>query len=209
VNIWPEYAIPVMLLGGGFIAYGLWDLYNDRREKHGKPRLRMDPTHIIAGSLIIAAAMMVVAASTYAWQRYWRTPTEIAQTGEGGGKGGVLPEKQEWNDNARLTLIFDNELQAATASRQEGVRFYYWYHFPAVAVDFKQKKTVAAPGYVMVFLALQDPTHTNYSRVRVLGGGVLAEVMASHAAGAVVRAMGDMRGRTIDIWFSNKPIPVD
>src|ERR1700730_4268007 len=64
-------------------------------------------------------------------------------------------------------------------------------------------------GYVMIFLALNDPTYTNYSRVRVVGGGVLCEILSTHAAGAVVRAMGDMRGRTLEIRFSKVPIPLD
>jgi hypothetical protein len=60
---------------------------------------------------------------------------------------------------------------------------------------------------MMLFLVLADPTHTNYSRVRMTGGGIQCEVLFAHPTGAVVRAMGDMRGRTLDIWFNKDPIP--
>ncbi len=43
---------------------------------------------------------------------------------------------------------------------------------------------------MMIFLVLADPTHTNYSRVRVTGGGIQCEVLSAHPTGAVVRAMG-------------------
>ena len=61
----------------------------------------------------------------------------------------------------------------------------------------------------MIFLVLADPTHTNYSRWRVTGGGIQCEVLSAHPTGAVVRAMGDMRGRTLDVWFNKDPIPLD
>ena len=59
----------------------------------------------------------------------------------------------------------------------------------------------------MIFLVLADPTHTNYSRWRVTGGGIQCEVLSAHPTGAVVRAMGDMRGRTLDVWFNKDPSP--
>ena len=48
----------------------------------------------------------------------------------------------------------------------------------------------SGPGYMMIFLLLADPTHTNYSRVRVTGGGIQCEVLSAHLTGAVVRAIG-------------------
>jgi hypothetical protein len=115
----------------------------------------------------------------------------------------------EWNSEARLTLIFNSTLENATASVQDGIRYYYWYHFPSLSVDFGSKKISRAPGHVLVFMSLQDPTHTNYSLIRVLGGGVQSELISSHAAGAVVRAIGDLRGRTLEVRFSKSPIPLD
>jgi hypothetical protein len=118
-------------------------------------------------------------------------------------------ETVAWNDNARLTIIFDRELQTASASRQDGVMYYYWYHFPGVGVHWEKREITSEPGYVTIFLTFKNLTHTNYSRVRVIGGGILCEISGTHATGAVVRAMGDMRGRTFDVWFSKEPIPVD
>ena len=68
VNRWPEYAIPVMLLGGGFIFWGVWGWYNDRRESYGKPRRTLDQSQIIIGSLLVAATFLVIAAIAYAWK---------------------------------------------------------------------------------------------------------------------------------------------
>ncbi len=123
----------------------------------------------------------------------------------------LLPESKEvkWNENAHLTLTFDSELQNGSPLKQEGVRYYYWYHFPAIAINFDARQTQPTPGYIMVFLSLKDPTYTNYSRVRVVGGGILCEVISTHCSGAVVRASGDMRGRTLEILFSKEPIPVN
>ena len=114
-----------------------------------------------------------------------------------------------WTDNAQLAITIDNELQTASPSVQDGVRYFYWYHFPGVGIDYEKRQASPIVGYVMIFLALNDPTYTNYSRVRVVGGGVLCEILSTHAAGAVVRAMGDMRGRTLEIRFSKVPIPLD
>lgn len=119
---------------------------------------------------------------------------------------GWLPKT--WNNAARLTLSFDNELAHATATCQEGVNWYYWYHFPALAVDWKSQQISSGVGYVMVFLAFDFPMHNNNSRVCVVGGGIPAELLGSNPAGATVRVMGDVRGRTIDIRFSNTPIPI-
>jgi hypothetical protein len=120
-----------------------------------------------------------------------------------------LPQFKEWNENARLTLVFDNDLQTASPTKQEGVRYFYWYHFPNASINFDTRQVQTTTGYIIVFLALEDPTHTNYNRVRVIGGGISCEVVSTHCAGAVIRASGDMRGRTLDIWFSKEPIPID
>ena len=114
-----------------------------------------------------------------------------------------------WNENAVLQLAFDNELQQATSLKQEGVTYYYWTHIPGVAVNFENRQIQTGIGYIMIFLALKDPTHTNYSRARVLGGGIHTEILGTHPTGAMVRLMGDMRGRTVEIRFSKNPIPLD
>ena len=114
-----------------------------------------------------------------------------------------------WSENARLTLVFNAELQDASAINQDEVRYYYWYHFPSVAVNFESREVTASAGYVMVFMSLREPTHTNYCQVRVLGGGVHCEMISHHPTGAVVRATGDLRGRTLDVRFSKAPISID
>jgi hypothetical protein len=58
-------------------------------------------------------------------------------------------------------------------------------------------------------MSLNDPTYTNYSKATVVGGGLAPEILSSSSAGAVIRVMGDMRGRTVVIRFSSKPIPLD
>jgi hypothetical protein len=210
VHRWPEYAIPVMALGAVLIIWGAWGLANDWREKNSKTRIKLEPSHLILVGLIGAMLSSGIAFAGFIWQQY-RPPSTVAPPTGTSGEGPKTsePSSQTWTANARLTITFDNDLQAALASKQEGVRFYYWYHFPGIGVDFQRRQVSTGPGYVTVFLSLADPTHTNYNRVRVVGGGVLCEVLSAHAAGAVVRAMGDMRGRTLDIWFSKDPIPLD
>lgn len=115
---------------------------------------------------------------------------------------------ENWNPKAHLTLTFDNQLQSVATGTQEGVRFYYWTHIPGLEINWERRETAAGPGYVIVFLALKDPTYTNYSRAVVVGGGPLCEILATHATGAVIRAIGDLRGRTLDIQFSKTPIPL-
>ncbi len=81
--------------------------------------------------------------------------------------------------------------------------------YPKRSVNFDTRQVQTGVGYVMIFLALKNPTHTNYSKARVLGGGILAEILGTHPTGAMVRVMGDMRGRTVEIRFSKNPIPLD
>jgi hypothetical protein len=162
---------------------------------------------------LVGIALFAIIAAIGVGRQHFRPSQTISPGGASGtvshNASAETSPSEIWNSSARLVLTFDTQLQAASASRQEGVRFYYWYHFPGVGIDFEKWQTQAAPGYIVVFLSLKDPTYTNYSRVRVVGGGILCEIQATHAAGAVVRAMGDMRGRTLDIWFSKDTIPVD
>ena len=118
-------------------------------------------------------------------------------------------DQLKWTDNAHLVLTFDNEFNSATSTIQEGVRWFYWAQIPGVNIDFEHRQYSFQPGYMMVFMALEHPTFTNYSSVKVVGGGIPTTVLASSPAGATIRAMGDMRGRTIDIKFSKNPIPLD
>ena len=118
-------------------------------------------------------------------------------------------DQLKWTDNAHLVLTFDNEFNSATPTIQEGVRWFYWAQIPGVNIDFEHRQYSFQPGYMMVFMALEHPTFTNYSSVKVVGGGIPTTVLASSPAGATIRAMGDMRGRTIDIKFSKNPIPLD
>jgi hypothetical protein len=162
---------------------------------------------------LVGIALFAIIAAIGVGRQHFRPSQTISPGGASGtvshNASAETSPSEIWNSSARLVLTFDTQLQAASASRQEGVRFYYWYHFPGVGIDFEKRQTQAVPGYIVVFLSLKDPTYTNYSPVRVVGGGILCEIQATHAAGAVVRAMGDMRGRTLDIWFSKDTIPVD
>jgi hypothetical protein len=113
-----------------------------------------------------------------------------------------------WTKRAILTLIFDNELSNAVAARQDGVRYYYWTHIPAIAFDEKNKVSHFAPGYVLVSMSLNDPTCVNYTSINVVGGGCHCELLASHPSFAAIRVTGDLRGRTLTVEFSEAPIPV-
>jgi hypothetical protein len=176
-------------------------------------RLILDPSRLQLLGLIGVLLFSAVALAGFIWQQFRTSQTiqpQIGPSGVGPQTSTTLPDQSKaWTENARLTITFDNELQAASASRQEGVRFYYWYNVPAVAIEWKTRQISTESGYMMVFSALADPTSTNYSRVRVIGGGIQCEVLSTHPAGAVIRAMGDMRGRALDVWFSKNPIPFD
>jgi hypothetical protein len=69
-----------------------------------------------------------------------------------------------------------------------------------------EEETLAA---VLVFLSLKAPTHTNYSRVQIVGGGIECQLEHAGPAGALVQINGDVRGRTLDVRFSSKPIPLE
>lgn len=116
--------------------------------------------------------------------------------------------KNEVNEKCHLRLVFDNELLSAGAIEQVGINFYYWYHFPSVAIDYESRQLSSRVGYVVVFLALKEPSYTNNSRITVVGGGINCELVSHHPSAAVVRIMGDMRGRTVDIQLGKDPIPI-
>ena len=116
------------------------------------------------------------------------------------------PKSVVWNDAAELSLLFDSELQSASATTLTGVYFYYWYHFPGFLVNYEMRQTQANIGYVMVFLSLPEPTSINFSRVSVAGGGIFCEIVSMQTSGLVVRATGDLRGRTLRIQLSKDPI---
>jgi len=157
------------------------------------------------GAAIFFLAVFVL---LYRWHEAHDISGKTALIGTGQGKGDNKEPSPNWTDHARLTLTFDNELHNASPTTQKGVRYFYWYHFPSVGVNFETRQIQTNVGYVMVFMSLNDPTHTNYSQARVVGGGVNCEIVGMHAAGAVVRAMGDMRGKTLDIQFGKEPIPI-
>ena len=132
-----------------------------------------------------------------------------------GISGGILAlaylygkHSKEWTTSARLTLIFDSRQEHETPSIQEGVRFYYWQSIPNLGVNFETRQIVAEPGYTLIFLSLDDPTHTNYKRAVVVGGGINCTWLGDHPAGAALKVSGDLRGRTVDIRFSKTPMPV-
>jgi hypothetical protein len=112
-----------------------------------------------------------------------------------------------WNDEAHLTLVFDKAIKNAIAVVQENVPFYHWYHHQGVEVDCDKVEMRPIPGSVIVFLSLKEPTHTNYNRVYVVGGGFQCELLGHNAAGAVAWASGNLSGCTLDIRFSKTPIP--
>lgn len=156
---------------------------------------------------------LFVAISAFAYQQM-KPPQTVPVTPSPPPAGAASAEpapaaSAKWNENAQLSISFDNELTAATPIKQEGVSWYYWMPTPTIHVDFEKKEISQNVGTMMVFLALKEPMATNYSRVRVVGGGIPATVRSSSSAGAMVQAIGDLRGRTLDIRFSKNPIPLD
>jgi hypothetical protein len=119
-----------------------------------------------------------------------------------------LPKSEKWNHHARLTLVFGSEANQAWASRQENVLHYIYKPLLKQKIVHGKVEEIT-PIATMVFLSLKAPTHTNYSRIQVIGGGI--ECMLEHAgpAGALIQIEGDVRGRTLDVRFSDKPIPLE
>ncbi|WP_157196484.1 hypothetical protein [Methylobacterium sp. 88A] len=117
--------------------------------------------------------------------------------------------KTKWKKSAFLSLTFDGDHQTASPNNQDGVEYYYWTNIPGVEIDFEGRRHREIAGYTMVFLSLSYPMSTNYNRIRVVGGGIRCELLSDSSSGAVIKANGDMRGRTIEIRFSASPIPLD
>jgi hypothetical protein len=169
--------------------------------------MAITPSHLLAVGLIIAVVVSGLALTRFIWQhRTSRTivPAPLAL----GGAGPTQPSdlKGPWIDDARLTIAFDKKLQRTTALRQEAVRCYHWYSVPGVTVDWGSRKVYPGPGDMLIFLEFDYPTHLDYSRIRVVNSSIESQVLSTSLAGAVIRAIGDMRGRTIDIRFSKNPI---
>ena len=59
---------------------------------------------------------------------------------------------------------------------------------------------------MLIFLEFTNPTCKDYWRVRVENEDIESPIQSTSAAGAVVRVIGDMRGKTIDICFSKDRI---
>jgi len=136
-------------------------------------------------------AAAVVGAAITLWVSYW------------------LRKRELWSEGARLTLAFDGNSEYATPSCQEGIAYYFWYCVPGISVDWDNRQITRTRGYLMLFMSFGRPTHTNYSKVNVIGGGFHCEIMGTHPFGTVVRIMGDVSGRTIDVRFSKAPISIN
>lgn len=119
-----------------------------------------------------------------------------------------MRKREIWNQGSMLSLAFSHDIQNATTITQKGVLWYYWYHFPGLQIDFEVRSTQQVPGYLMIFLSLKHPTYTNYSKVSVPGGGLHCEIVSASSAGAMLRIIGNVGGRTVNIEFSSKPIPL-
>lgn len=74
--------LAVMLWGiaGVLFLYWLGHTLNNRREKHGKPRLNLEPSHLIIFGLIGAALCLVIVAGGYVWQQLWPKAAAIGPT---------------------------------------------------------------------------------------------------------------------------------
>lgn len=90
--------------------------------------------------------------------------------------------------------------------KQEGVRWFYWMPIYNIHIQQATGQRTTELASLNVFMALERPTHTNYQKVSVVGGGLMCQIKASHPAGALAFVEGDMRGRTVEIIFSKAPI---
>jgi hypothetical protein len=161
-----------------------------------------DPSHLLWFGLIAAILCSSLALVGFLWLHF--TSRTISPLGSSGAGPSQISDQTHWRDNARLTLAFDSAIP--TAIRQEGVRCYHWHSVPGITVKWSTKNVSFPPGYTLKFLEFTEPTHTDSWRVRV--GNEIADnrVDTTSATGAVVRAMGDLRGKTIDIQFSKDRI---
>jgi len=160
-----------------------------------------DPSHEIWVGLIFA--ILCVGLALTGLIRLHRSSQKICPLGPCGAGPSQISEQTALKDSARLTIAFDN---GPSVLRQDGVRCYHWYGVPAVAMDWSSRKVSKPPGYMLIFVEFTDPTHTENCRVRVDDGSSDARVLTTSSTGAVVRAMGDMQGKTIDIRFSKDRI---
>ena len=111
-------------------------------------------------------------------------------------------------ESVLFSIIFSSDLSAASPIAQDGVSFYYWTHIPSVGIDFENKNAHSNIGYILVFMSFVKPTHTNYSQCAVVGGGINCELLSAMEGGAVVRCLGDLRGRTLSVKFGKSPLPL-
>ena len=118
----------------------------------------------------------------------------------------ISDQAKPLKDQARLTIAFDNG--QASVLQQDGVRSYHWYSVPGVKMDWSTRDVdTEVPGYMLIFLQFNDPTHTDNWRVLVDERSTDdARVMTTTATSAIIRAVGDMNGKTIDIRFSKDRI---
>jgi len=205
---WLTTFAPFIGYGAMIVAVAGFVLHTTRFVRGGA---KVDAQDWLTLGLVGALIFGLVALGAVVWQRFHFVPVAASgQTSTGGGVSSAQRDSDvQWTTDAHLTLTFDGQLSAATATNQDGVRYYYWYAFPGLAINWDTRQVAGTPGYIVIFLSLNDPTYTNYSKVTVVGGGLLCEVLSASSAGAVVRVMGDMSGRTVDIRFSQKPIPLD
>ena len=70
VNRWPEYAIPVMALGCVMIVNGAWGVWNNRRERHGKARVKLLPSHLLLIGIAGAWLFMTISLGAAAWMAW-------------------------------------------------------------------------------------------------------------------------------------------
>ena len=120
----------------------------------------------------------------------------------------IASQKVAFKD-ARLDLIFDANLEHETALKQDNVAFYRWEHIPSTQVNFDTRQINTGVGYVLVFIAFENPAAINYSRISAIGGGITTQTLSLYPTGAVVRFVGDLRGRSISLRFAKEPIPLN
>lgn len=116
-----------------------------------------------------------------------------------------IPEPLKWKETAELVLVFDALGEHASPTVETNIMHHVWVPLLATQNDGQATKRQAL---VFVFVTFDYPAHTNYQRVEVVGGGIPAVLMADNSSGAVVRFDGDLRGRTVRLRFSKRPIPL-
>lgn len=161
-----------------------------------------EPSHQIWVGLIIAVLFSVLA--LIALVRRHRTSRTVSLLGSSGVGSSQINDQTPLSDNARLTIAFDSV--TPTVVRQEGVRCYHWHSVPNVVIDWRTRNVSELPGYMLIFLEFTNPTCKDHWRVRVENEDIESPIQSTSAAGAVVRVIGDMQGKSIDICFSKDRI---